>query len=83
MQGLIDQDLPPPNGIDTETRNTVHSLHQQQGLNYMSQEEIKLARTAFGAIQLTTQPALADIDVQYGTIGTSVGESRCIGEDIE
>ena len=68
--------------MNTWTRNTVHYLHQQQGINYMSQEEIKQARTAFGTIQLTTQ-APADIGVQYDIIGTSLGESRCIGEGIE
>ena len=43
----------------------------------MSGEE---ARTT---TQPTIQLAAVDADVQYGTIGTSVGESECIGEDIE
>ena len=90
-----DQNPPPPNDVQCiDTENVISWIpelgtlftisHQQQGLNYMSQEEIKQARTDFGAIQLTTQPApAADIDVQYDTMGTSVGESQCIGENIK
>ena len=46
----------------------------------MSREEIRQARTT---TKPTIQPAPADTDVQYGTIGTSVAESQCIGKDIE
>ena len=50
----------------------------------MSGEEIRQAISTFGTTQPTIQlqPAPADNDVQYGTIGTIVAESQCIGEGI-
>ena len=45
----------------------------------MSREEIRQTRIT----QLTIQPAPVDADVQYDTMMTCVGESQCIGEDIE